>query len=98
MKKLEKLWAEVVPLKKKAEEAKRVIQRHATEFNRYSRSKIDLERFKLPSKKKVLDVVIEIRRKNPNFDSAEFVRAVEDVRRYFNHLKKIEKATLEEEL
>lgn len=102
-KKLDSLWNEIPKLKKEFNSARPIIERHIDEFNRHSRSKMDLKRFKVPSENVVFKVMDKIARENPNFDKAEFLEAFRKVRKYVEHLNKIDKATrkmvkLEEEL
>lgn len=86
-----RLMEEVVPLKKAANRAKPVIEKHANRFNKHSRSKIDLEKFKLPSEAVVTRVIERMKHENPSFDHLGFFQAIQDTRKYYKHLEKIEK-------
>lgn len=94
-KKLDKLWNETPKIKKEYDYARPTVEMHINEFNKHTRSKIDLERFKIPSETVVFKVMDKLEMKNPNFNKAKFLQAFRKIRKYFEHMRKIEKATKE---
>ncbi|MCD6414965.1 MAG: hypothetical protein J7L23_05060 [Candidatus Diapherotrites archaeon] len=92
-KKLDALWNKAPELRKNFSAAKPLLERHIDEFNRHTKSKMDLERLKLPSESIAARVINKIARNNSEFDPVEFLQAFKAAKEYANHLAKIEKAT-----